>query len=91
MSAGEFLTDDPFEVDAGGRTRLFYLAQEGRDEEIERLLGKLPGTGFYPQRLGLLLTRDREGLTAADLAERHGHTALADLLRYKAWAMETFG
>ena len=80
-----------FQRDELGRTPLHTAAALGRTEEVEALLARLPGTGFYPQRLGYLEMRDHEGLTAADFAERCGEREMAELLRYKAWAMETFG
>ena len=88
---GAWATDDPFERDARGRTRLHYAAEQGHVAELERITDSLPGTGFYPRRLSLIEVKDGEGLTAADVAERAGHTAAAELLRYKAWAAETFG
>jgi hypothetical protein len=41
--------------------------------------------------MGLIEARDGEGLTAADVAEQHGHAELAEFLRYQVWSMETFG
>ena len=55
------------------------------------MLANLTGTGFYPQRLGLIEMQDNDGLTAADVAERNGYKEIAELLRYKAWAMTNFG
>ena len=83
--------DRLFHRDAFGRTPLFLAAAAGSQEEVEALLAELPGTGFYPQRLGLIELTDHEGLTAADLAEKCGEHEMAELLRYKAWAMGTFG
>ncbi len=54
------------------------------------MIFSLTGTGFYPQRLGLIEIKDHDGLTAADLAEQNGHQAIADLLRGEMWRMEYF-
>ena len=84
-------TQELFDLDARGRTRLFYAAERGLRREVEEMISNLPGTGFYSQRLGLIEIKDKDGLTAADVAEQNGHTEIADLLRFKAWLMETFG
>ena len=84
-------SDDLFRRDARGRTPLFDAAEQGWLDEVEAMLANLPGTGFFPQRLGLIEMTDNEGLTAADVAERSGQTEIAELLRYRAWSMITFG
>lgn len=84
-------SDRFFDRDVLGRTPLFAAAAMGRKEEVDAMLRSMPGTGFYPQRLGFLEIRDQEGLTAADFAEQCGEKEIAEDLRYRAWAMETFG
>jgi hypothetical protein len=79
-----------FARDALGRTRLFYLAAKGRREEVERVIFSLTGTGIFPQRQALLEIKDNDGLTAADAAERHGHDAIAALLRGELGRMDFF-
>jgi hypothetical protein len=79
-----------FTRDALGRTRLFYLAAKGRREEVERVIFSLTGTGIFPQRQALLEIKDQDGLTAADAAERHGHDAIAELLRGELGRMDFF-
>jgi len=54
------------------------------------MIFSLTGTGFYPQRLGLIEIKDHEGLTAADVAEQNGHQAIANLLRGEMGRMEYF-
>lgn len=77
--------------DYRGRTRLFYAAEWGDQKAVEGMIFGLPGTGFYPQRLGFIESKDVDGLTAADVAEQNGHDEIAKLLRYQAWFMETYG
>ena len=84
-------TRDLFSRDARGRTPLFDAAEHGRLGEVKAMLASLPGTGFYPQRLGLIEIKDDDGLTAADVAEQRGHKEIAELLRYTAWSIATFG
>ena len=73
-----------------GRTALFAAAEQGRLEEVSRIIFSLAGTGFAPQRLALIAIEDNDGLTAADVAERGGHPAIADLLRGEQARMEFF-
>jgi hypothetical protein len=80
----------PFHQDGRGRTPLFRAAEAGDYQKVWDIIFSLPGTGFYPQRLGLIEMKDHNGLTAADVAEQHGHTAIADLLRREMWRMEYF-
>ncbi len=80
----------PFARDERGRTLLFDAAERGDRAEVERILWSLTGTGFCPQRLTLLEIEDRDGLTAADAAERAGHAEIADLLRHERGRMEMF-
>lgn len=80
-----------FNKDERGRTKLFYAAERGDQKAVEALIFRLPGTGFYPQRLSFIEIQDRDGLTAADVAEHNGHEEIASLLRYQAWFMETYG
>jgi ankyrin repeat protein len=79
-----------FVRDDDGRTVLFEAAEQGRQEEAERIIFSLAGTGFAPQRLALIVIEDNDGLTAADVAERSGHRAIADLLRGEQARMEFF-
>lgn len=79
-----------FGRDEYGRTVLFAPAEQGRHEEVSRIIFSLAGTGFAPQRLALIAIQDNDGLTAADLAERCGHQAIADFLRGEQARMEFF-
>lgn len=79
-----------FVRDESGRTALFAAAEQGRHEEVSRIIFSLAGTGFAPQRLALLVIEDNDGLTAADVAERGGHPAIAELLRGEQARMEFF-
>jgi hypothetical protein len=84
---------DPRELfvrDEYGRTVLFAAADHGQHEEVSRIIFSLAGTGFAPQRLALIAIEDNDGLTAADIAERAGHRAIADLLRGEQLRMEFF-
>lgn len=81
---------DPFEKDTHGRTSLFDAAARGDLAMVEKIIYSLPGTGFYPARLALLTLQDNAGLTAADVAEQHGHTEIAQLLRSDIGRMEYF-
>ena len=69
---------------------LFAAAEQGRHEEVTQIIFSLAGTGFAPQRLALIAIEDNDGLTAADVAERGGHDAIADLLRGERARMEFF-
>ncbi len=69
---------------------LFAAAEQGRQEEVSQIIFSLAGTGFAPQRLALIAIEDNDGLTAADVAERAGHRAIADLLRGEQLRMEFF-
>ncbi len=81
---------EQFVVDERGRTVLFAAAEQGRHEEVTQIIFSLAGTGFAPQRLALIAIEDNDGLTAADVAERGGHDAIADLLRGERARMEFF-
>lgn len=83
-------TENLFVRDEDGRTVLFAAAEQGRQEEVSRIIFSLAGTGFAPQRLALIAIEDNDGLTAADVAERGGHRAIADLLRGEQARMEFF-
>lgn len=76
--------------DERGRTGLFAAAEQGRQEEVSRIIFSLAGTGFAPPRLALIAIEDNDGLTAADAAERGGHLAIADLLRGEHARMDLF-
>ncbi|MDF1566294.1 MAG: hypothetical protein P1V51_24900 [Deltaproteobacteria bacterium] len=80
-----------FVKDQRGRTPLFRAAEQGDLEAVKEMIYSLPGTGTWPQRLGLIDTRDVEGLTAADVAEARGHDEIARLLRGEAMRMEMYG
>ena len=79
-----------FEQDAAGRTLLFYAAEAGLEEVVEEMIYCLRGTGLAPTRLALIATKDKSGLTAADLAEQNGHTQVARLLRGEQARMEYY-
>ena len=79
-----------FVRDEYGRTVLFAAAERGGQEEVTRIIFSLAGTGFAPQRLALIAIEDNDGLTAADVAERGGHRAIANLLRREQARMEFF-
>jgi len=79
-----------FVRDEYGRTTLIVAAAEGRQDEVSRIIFSLAGTGFAPPRLALIAIEDGEGLTAAEVAERGGHPAIADLLRGEQARMEFF-
>jgi hypothetical protein len=69
---------------------LFAAAEQGLEDRVSQIIFGLAGTGFAPQRLSLVSVEDPDGLTAADVAERHGHTAIAELLRGEQQRMELF-
>ena len=79
-----------FEQDALGRTPLFYVAEKGLEQEVREMIYSLRGTGLSPTRLKLISTKDHSGLTAADVAEQHGHKEIARLLRIEQGRMEFF-
>lgn len=81
---------DLFACDGRGRTKLFDAAEQGQYEVVRQMIFGLIGTGFAPQRLALIAIEDRDGLTAADVAEQHGHLAIAELLRGEQSRMEVF-
>ena len=79
---------DPFTQDAAGRTTLFYAAESGDLEQVQRIIYSLTGTGLSCQRLALIATKDASGRTASDVAEEAGHEEIADLLRGEQARME---
>ena len=79
-----------FERDHLGRTPLFYAAARGLADEVKEMIFSLRGTGLGPPRLALIAAADHLGYTAADAAERHGHTEVARLLRSEQGRMEFF-
>jgi len=83
-------SSDHFSRDSSGRTRLFYAAERGDLEEVQRIIYNLTGTGISPQRLSLITITDSAGLTAAEIAERAGNKEIADLLRSEQARMEYF-
>jgi ankyrin repeat protein len=78
------------EQDDLGRTPLFYAAEQGLEEEVWEILSRFRGTGLGPPRLALITTKDHSGLTAADVAEQHGHEKVARLLRKEQVRMEYY-
>ena len=81
---------DLWAQDALGRTRLFYAAEKGLEQEVQEMIFSLRGTGLAPSRLALISIQDRSGLTAADVAEQNGHDEIARLLRGEQGRMEYF-
>ena len=79
-----------FERDNLGRTSLFYAAEAGDEAKVRAIIFRLAGTGIFPQRLSLIEIKDKDGLTAADLAEQNGHQAIANLLNGEQFRMEFF-
>jgi ankyrin repeat protein len=79
-----------FEQDIVGRTPLFYAAEQGRIDQVREMIFSLGGTGLSPPRLALIAIEDVAGLTAADVAEQHGHDEIAQLLRSEQGRMEFF-
>lgn len=80
----------PFKTDDLGRTELFFHAASGNIKEVERIIFSLVGTGMCPQRLSMIMHRDNEGKTAADLAEENGHTEIVNLLKSEECRMSFF-
>ena len=78
------------EQDIVGRTPLFYAAEHGLMEEVKEIIFSYRGTGMFPPRLALITQEDVAGLTAADVAEQHGHEEIAQLLRSEQGRMEFF-
>lgn len=76
------------EQDALGRTPLFYAAEKGLEEQVREIIFSFRGTGLSPTRLKLIATEDHAGLTAAEVAEQHGHKEIARLLRSEQIRME---
>jgi hypothetical protein len=89
-NVGPVDSENLFDRDGYGRTVLFAAAEQGRQEEVSRIVFSLAGTGFAPPRLALIAIEDNHGLTAADVAEQGGHRAIADLLRGEQARMEFF-
>jgi ankyrin repeat protein len=79
-----------FQQDMVGRTPLFYAAERGLAAQVREMIFSLRGTGLAPPRLSLIATKDVTGLTAADVAEQHGHEEIARLLRSEQGRMEFF-
>jgi ankyrin repeat protein len=81
---------DLFARDSKGRTTLFYAAERGDLEEVQRIIYSLAGTGLSCQRLSLIQIVDASGLTASDVAEQAGHEEIASLLRGEEVRMEYY-
>ena len=79
-----------FDEDDNGRTILFHYAAIGNFEEVENIVFKLSGTGLSPQRLSLIKHKDKDGLTASDVAENAGHQDIADFLNHEEVRMEYY-
>jgi len=71
-------------------TDLFDAAAQGNYERVWKIIFALAGTGLAPQRLAVIASRNQDGLTAADVAEQHGHLEIAELLRGEQLRMEFF-
>jgi hypothetical protein len=69
---------------------LFEAAEQGDYARVSAIIFGLAGTGFAPQRLSVIDRRNEDGLTAADVAEQHGHVEIAELLRGEQLRMEYF-
>lgn len=82
--------DDFFKTDERGRTTLFYAAEMGDIETVKTIIYKLVGTGISCQRLALINRKDREGLTAIDVAEQAGNSDIVGLLRSEKIRMEFY-
>lgn len=82
--------DDVFKTDKRGRTTLFYAAEMGDIEAVKAIIYRLVGTGISCQRLALINRKDREGLTAIDVAEQAGNSDIAGLLRSEKIRMEFY-
>ena len=54
--------------DALGRTPLFYAAENGRMEEVRRIIFSFGGTGLFPPRLSVITTKETsEGTRSLNL------------------------
>jgi len=80
-----------FKTDDMGRTELFFYAGSGDLKAVESLIFSLAGTGMCPQRLSMIEHKDKNGKTAADVAEENGHTEISRLLNSEQGRMEYFG
>ena len=79
-----------FKIDDMNRTELFFFAATGDIKSVERLIFSLAGTGMCPQRLSLIAHKDKNGQTAADVAEENGHEEISKLLNSEQGRMEFF-
>ncbi|MFN2233942.1 MAG: hypothetical protein ACK2U1_06900 [Anaerolineales bacterium] len=77
-------SDDYFKTDDKGRTILFHYAAIGDQHQVEKIIYGLPSAGLTSQRLALINHRDHDGLSAADVAAKSGHNAIASLLQAEA-------
>jgi len=82
--------NDLFKQDERGHTTLFYAAEIGDIELVKTIIYKLAGTGVSCQRLALINTKNKEGLTAIDVAEKAGNSEIAQLLQSEKMRMEFF-
>ncbi len=55
---------------------------------VREMIFGLRGTGIFPPRQSLIEKQDADGITAADLARRGGHDAIAELLDHERLRME---
>ena len=81
----------PFKTDDLGRTELFFHAASGNLQAVEKVIFSLAGTGMCPQRLSMISHKDKNGHTAADIADENGHTEISKLLNSEQGRMEYFG
>ncbi len=81
----------PFKTDDLGRTELFFHAASGNLQAVEKVIFSLAGTGMCPQRLSMISHKDKNGQTAADIADENGHTEISKLLNSEQGRMEYFG
>ena len=73
-------SDDYFKTDDRGRTILFHYAAVGDQDQVEKIIYRLPSTGLSGQRRALINHKDHDGLTAIDVAKKCGHEEIASLL-----------
>ncbi len=74
-------SDDYFKTDDRGRTILFHYAAVGDKDQVEKIIYRLPATGLSGQRRALIGHKDKDGLTAIDVAMKNGHEEIATLLQ----------
>jgi len=80
-----------FKIDDMGRTELFFYAASGDLKAVENVIFSLAGTGMCPQRLSMIAHKDKNGKTAAEVADENGHLEISRLLNSEQGRMEYFG